>query len=328
MRVYKVGVLGATGAVGQEMIRVLEERHFPVGTLFPLASARSAGKTIEFAGESVPVCEATEASFTGLDFVFGATSATVSRAFAPAIRASGALYIDNASAFRLNDDVPLVVPELNATDALCHHGIIANPNCVTILALTAIGGLSHLSPIRSLRVTTFQAVSGAGAGGMAALEAETRGETDALSPFPYPIAGNLIPQIGAFDEDGWTAEEKKLLYEGRKILHAPSLRVSCTCVRVPILRCHSMAITVETETPIPLSLARQAIASSKGCALVDDPARRRYPMPLDASGRDLVLVGRVRRDLAEETAITLFCCGDQLRKGAALNAVQIAEIFA
>ena len=331
MKTYKIAVLGATGAVGREMIKVLEERAFPVGELLPLASARSAGQTIPFRGESVTVREVTPDAFAGCDIVLGAAPNKLAKEYAPHITAAGAVFVDNSSAFRMNPDVPLVVPEINPEDALHHHGIIANPNCSTIISLVAVNAINKLSPIRAMTVSTYQAVSGAGAGGPAELAAEVdalaAGNPVTPSVFPYQIAYNLIPQIGDFLENGYTTEEMKMQNEGRKIMHLPELVVGCTCVRVPVVRSHSISISLVTETPISVEAARAAIATEKGCRLVDEPSEKRYPMPLDTSDQDLVFVGRIRGDIAHAGGLSLWCCGDQVRKGAATNTVQIAELL-
>ena len=331
MKNYRVAVLGATGAVGREMIRQLEERSFPVETLLPLASARSAGQSIAFRGDAVTVREATPDAFAGVHIVLGAAPNALAKEMAPHIKAAGAVFIDNSSAFRMQPEVPLVVPEINPGDALGHQGIIANPNCSTIVALVAVNAIHRLSPIQSMVVSTYQAVSGAGAGGPVELEEEiaalSEGRVVQPKVFPYPIAYNLIPQIGDFTENGYTAEEMKMQNEGRKILHAPSLCVSCTCVRVPILRSHSISISLVTEEALSIEAVREAIAAAPGCRLADEPAAKVYPMPKDTSDQDLVFVGRIRRDLTNERGISLFCCGDQIRKGAATNAVQIAELL-
>ncbi len=331
MKKYNVAILGATGAVGREMLRVLEERRFPIGTLRLLASARSAGKQLPFAGNALTVEEATPASFAGMDIVLGAAQADLAREMAPSITAAGAVFVDNSSAFRMRGNVPLVVPEINPEDAAQHRGIISNPNCSTIITLTAIAALHRLSPIRAIVASTYQAVSGAGAAGLAELEAQVRGYAEGKAPaaaaFPYPIAFNVIPQIGSDSGNGYTTEEMKMQNEGRKILHQPDLRVTCTCVRVPVLRSHSISATLVTERKIPVAEARAAIASAPGCRLVDDLAAKRYPMPLETSDQDLVFVGRIRDDLTNENGLSLWCCGDQIRKGAATNAVQIAELL-
>ena len=331
MKKYNVAVLGATGAVGREMLKVLEERRFPISTLRPLASARSAGKALPFCGERVTVEEAGPRAFEGMDIVLGAAQADLAREMAPAVVRAGAVFVDNSSAFRMRDDVPLVVPEINPEDARAHAGIVANPNCSTIIALTAVAALHRLSPIRTIVASTYQAVSGAGAAGLAELEEQTRGYAEGKPPvartFPYPIAFNVIPQIGSDAGNGYTTEEMKMQNEGRKILHQPDLRVTCTCVRVPVLRSHSISVTLVSERKISVAEARAAVASAPGCRLVDDLAAKRYPMPLETSDQDLVFVGRIRDDLTNENGLSLWCCGDQVRKGAATNAVQIAELL-
>ena len=331
MKKPNVTILGATGAVGREMLKVLEERNFPVGELRCLASARSVGKQLPFAGRSVTVEEATDAAFAGADIVLGAAENDIARRFAPAIKAAGAVFIDNSSAFRLEPEVPLVVPEINPEDALHHHGIIANPNCSTIITVVAVAALRRLSPILTMNAATYQAVSGAGAGGPIELEQEVdalyRGEPVQPHVFPYQIAYNLIPKIGSPTENGYTSEEMKLQNEGRKILHLPEMKVSCTCVRVPVVRSHSIAVTARFARPISVQEAREAIASAAGCRLVDDLPNNIYPMPLDTSDQDLVYVGRIRPDLTDPNGLCLWCCGDQIRKGAATNAVQIAELL-
>ena len=327
MKTYNVAILGATGAVGREMYKVLMERRFPIGKLKLLASARSAGKVMD--GHTVE--EATEDSFRGMDIVLGAASNDLAKRMAPHIRAAGAVFVDNSSAFRLMDDVPLVVPEINPEDAKKHNGIIANPNCSTIISMVAVNALKELSPIEAITASTYQAVSGAGAGGLAELEAQARayaaGEAMHVETFPYQILFNLIPQIGSPCENGYTTEEMKMQNEGRKILHLPEMKVTCTCVRVPVLRSHSISLSVRTKEKITVEAAREAIAKAKGCKLVDDLASKQYPMPLDTSDQDLVYVGRIRDDLTDERALALWCAGDQIRKGAATNAVQIAELL-
>ena len=331
MKQYKVAVLGATGAVGREMIKILEERNFPVGELLPLASARSAGSTLTFRGEEITVVEVTPDVFKGVDIVLGAAPNKLAQQYAPHIVAAGAVFVDNSSAFRMDENVPLVVPEINPEDALKHNGIISNPNCSTIISLVAVHAINKISPIKTMIASTYQAVSGAGAGGFTELEEEVKAISEGRpcepSVFPYQIAFNLIPQIGGFDEQGYTSEEMKMQNEGRKILHLPELRVGCTCVRVPVYRSHSISITLNTETPVSVAEAQAAIASAKGCRLVDNPEAKEYPMPLDTSDQDLVYVGRIRKDIASENGIALWCCGDQVRKGAATNAIQIAELL-
>ena len=331
MKTYTVAILGATGAVGQEMIKILQERNFPVKELIPLASSRSVGKTVLFQGKEAAIRLACDEAFEGVDIVLGAAENDIAQQFAPAIVKAGAVFVDNSSAFRLCPDVPLVVPEVNGADVKNHKGIISNPNCSTIITLTAIHALNDLSPIQSMVASTYQAVSGAGAGGpvelMAEVEALRAGEAYAPKVFSHQIAYNLIPQIGGEQEDGYTSEEMKLQYEGRKILHLPEMNVSCTCVRVPVVRSHSISVRLKFARKISVQEAREAIASAAGCRLVDDLAAKQYPMPLDTSDQDLVYVGRIRPDLTEETGLCLWCCGDQVRKGAATNAVQIAELL-
>ena len=329
MKQYRVAILGASGAVGQEMMKILAERKFPVGELHLLASARSAGKVVSWQGQNIALEEATDAAFAGMDIVLGAAENDIAERFAPAIVRSGAVFVDNSSAFRLDPNVPLVVPEINAGDVKLHHGIISNPNCSTIITLTAINALRKLSPIRDMVVSTYQAVSGAGAGGPIELQNEVdalrAGKSYAPKVFAHQIAYNVIPQIGGEQCDGYTSEEMKLQNEGRKILHLPEMKVSCTCVRVPVMRAHSESIWVETERPISPEEARDAFASAPGVVLQDAPGDKVYPMPLFAAGRNPVYVGRIRRDLTSPNGLTFWCVGDQIRKGAALNAVQIAE---
>ncbi len=328
-----VAILGATGVVGRQMMDVLEERDFPVERLVPLASARSAGKKLPFRGGEVEVVEATPEAFEGVDIVLGAAGDAQARELMPEAVARGAVCVDNSHAFRLDADVPLVIPEINASDIATHKGIISNPNCATIIGLVALWPLHQVAGMQRVVVSTYQAASGAGKPGLDELvrelgcvvAGEDVGET---SPFAYQLANNLIPQIGGFDADAYTSEEVKFGNEGRKICHLPDLRVSCTCVRVPVMRSHSESITVEFDRPISPDEARAALASAPGVKLVDDPAALAYPMPLDAADQDLILVGRVRRDLSAPEgvhALSLWCCGDQVRKGAATNAVQIAE---
>ena len=331
MKLYTVGVLGATGAVGQEMMNLLEERNFPVGKLIPLASARSAGKTLKFRGEDVVIREACDSAFEGIDIVLGAAENDIAEKFAPAIVKAGAVFVDNSSAFRLNPDVPLVVPEVNPEDAKLHKGIISNPNCSTIITVTAVNALNKLSPIKSMVASTYQAVSGAGVNGMAELrnqlEALMKGEPVEVKTFAYQIAYNLIPQIGGEQVDGYTSEEMKLHFEGRKIMHLPEMNVSCTCVRVPVVRSHSISVQLKFDRPVSVEEAREILKDAPGVKLVDDLNNKQYPMPLETTGQDLVFVGRIRPDLTDENGLCLWCCGDQIRKGAALNCIQIAELL-
>ncbi len=331
MKTYTVAVLGATGAVGREMLKILEERSFPVGKLVPLASARSAGKTVPFRGEEVTIQEAKDEAFEGVDIVLGAAENDIAKKFAPAIVKAGAVFVDNSSAFRLDPNVPLIVPEINPEDVKNHHGIISNPNCSTIITVTAVNALNALSPIRTMTASTYQAVSGAGAGGpielMNEVEALSKGETYEPKVFSHQIAFNLIPQIGSEQFEGYTSEEMKMQNEGRKIMHLPDLKVSCTCVRVPVVRSHSISVSLHFDRPISVQEAQETIAKAPGCRLVDDLAKKEYPMPLDTSDQDIVFVGRIRPDLTDPNGLCLWCCGDQVRKGAATNAVQIAELL-
>ena len=331
MKTYTVAVLGATGAVGRDMLKILEERNFPVGKLVPLASARSAGKTVPFRGEEVTIQEARDEAFEGVDIVLGAAENDIAKKFAPAIVKAGAVFVDNSSAFRLDPNVPLIVPEINQEDVKNHHGIISNPNCSTIITVTAVNALNALSPIRTMTASTYQAVSGAGAGGpielMNEVEALSKGETYEPKVFSHQIAFNLIPQIGSEQFEGYTSEEMKMQNEGRKIMHLPDLKVSCTCVRVPVVRSHSISVSLHFDRPISVREARETISKAPGCRLVDDLAKKEYPMPLDTSNQDIVFVGRIRPDLTDPNGLCLWCCGDQVRKGAATNAVQIAELL-
>ena len=330
MKQFRVGILGATGAVGREMMKILEERKFPVAELRPIASERSAGTRLPFNGGEVEVVAASDSAFEGLDLVLGAAENDIARQFAPAIVKAGAVFVDNSSAFRLNKDVPLVIPEINPEDVKWHKGIISNPNCTTIVSLVAINALNQISPIESIVASSYQAVSGAGAGGpielMAEVDALAKGESYQPKVFQYQIAYNVIPQIGGEAFEGYTSEEMKMQNEGRKILHLPDLKVSCTCVRVPVVRSHSVSIVVRTKEKISVEQARAAIAQAAGCRLVDDLGSKRYPMPLDTSDQDLVFVGRIRDDLTSDNGLNVWCCGDQVRKGAATNTVQIAEL--
>ena len=331
MKLYTVAVLGATGAVGQEMINILQERKFPVGQLIPLASARSAGKTMKFNGEDVVIREACDTAFEGVDIVLGAAENDIAEKFAPAIVKAGAVFVDNSSAFRLDPNVPLIVPEVNPGDVKNHKGIISNPNCSTIITVTAVNALNKLSPIKSMVASTYQAVSGAGVAGMAELqnqvEALRSGKEVEVKTFAYQIAYNLIPQIGGEQCDGYTSEEMKLHFEGRKIMHLPELNVSCTCVRVPVMRSHSISVKLHFDRPVSVEEAREILKDAPGVKLVDDLQNKQYPMPLDTSGQDIVFVGRIRPDLTDENGLCLWCCGDQVRKGAATNCIQIAELL-
>ena len=331
MKKYNLAILGATGAVGQEMLKVLAERDFPINELKLLASKRSAGTTMEFKGKNYEIQEAAESSFENVHVVLCAAENDISLRLSPAAVKAGAVVIDNSSAFRLNDDVPLVVPEVNGEDVKNHKGIIANPNCSTIIALVAINELNKYSKIKRMIVSTYQAVSGAGINGIKELDQQIKaiseGRPVEINTFQHQIAYNLIPQIGSFNEMGYSQEEMKLQNEGRKILHNPGLKVNCTCVRVPVYRSHSESITIETEKEITPEKARELLSKADGVKLIDDLENNKYPMPLDSSDQDLVYVGRIRKDISCENSLVLWCCGDQIRKGAATNAVQIAEVL-
>ena len=323
-------IVGASGAVGQEFLRVLEERNFPVDEMRLFGSARSAGRTYTFRGKQLTVKELQHNDdFKGVDIAFTSAGAGVSREFAETITKYGAIMIDNSSAFRMDEDVPLVVPEANPEDALTRpRGIIANPNCTTIQMVVALMAIEKISHIRRVHVSTYQAASGAGAQAMAELEQQYRqvlaGEEVKVEKFPYQLAYNLIPQIDVFTDNGYTKEEMKMYNETRKIMHS-DVRVSATCVRVPALRSHSESIWVETEKPVSVEQAREAFAAAPGLVLMDNPAEKEYPMPLYLAGKDPVYVGRIRKDLCNDCGLAFWIVGDQIRKGAALNAVQIAE---
>ena len=331
MKKVKVAILGATGAVGREMMKILAERNFPVEELHLLASERSVGQKVEWQGQELTVELACDEAFEGMDIVLGAAENDIAERFAPAIAKSGAVFVDNSSAFRLDPNVPLVVPEINPEDAKNHKGIIANPNCTTIISLVAINALNQDSPIETIVASSYQATSGAGAAGpvelMEQVDALREGRKPEVKVFQHQIAFNVIPQIGGDAFEGYTSEEMKLQNEGRKIMHLPELKVSCTCVRVPVVRSHSVSIVVRTREKISVERARELIANAPGCRLVDELAAKRYPMPLDTSDQDIVFVGRIREDLTCERGLNIWCCGDQVRKGAATNAVQIAELL-
>lgn len=326
-----VAILGATGAVGREMMKILAERSFPVEELRLLASPRSAGQKLLWQGRELTVQPAEDSAFEGMDIVLGAAENDIAKRFAPAIVKTGAVFVDNSSAFRMDPNVPLVIPEINPEDVRRHKGIIANPNCTTIVSLVAINALNQDSPIQSIIASSYQAVSGAGAGGPRELmeEVDLLREGKPVHPqvFQYQIAYNVIPQIGGEAYEGYTSEEMKMQNEGRKIMHLPDLQVSCTCVRVPVVRSHSVSLVVRTREKISVQRARELIAAAPGCRLVDDLSSRRYPMPLDTSDQDTVFVGRIREDLTCDNGLNIWCCGDQVRKGAATNAVQIAQLL-
>lgn len=331
MKKYKIAVLGATGAVGREMLKVIEEYDLPVAELKLLASARSAGKKLTCLGKEWTVEEATKDSFKGMDYVLGAVEKAQSKEFAPYIVESGAVYIDNSSAFRMDPDAPLVVPEINGEDAFKNKGIIANPNCSTIITMMAVAGIAKLSPIKNMIACTYQAVSGAGMGGITELDAQQKalyeGKPVECKTFPVQIAMNVIPHISSDLENGYTDEEMKMQREGRKILHLPDMNVTCTCVRVPVMRSHSISVTLRTEKKISVKEAQDAIRNYPGCKLIEADADPNFPTPLDTSDQDLVYVGRIREDLTDPNGLTIWCCGDQIRKGAASNAVQILKLL-
>ncbi|MEW6516561.1 MAG: aspartate-semialdehyde dehydrogenase [candidate division FCPU426 bacterium] len=328
---YRVGVMGATGAVGTLMLQVLEERKFPVAEVRPLASARSLGKTVPFMREQLPVQELTEQSFRGLDLVLASAGASVSRQFAKHAVEAGAVVVDNTSAFRMESEVPLVVPEVNPEDIFKHRGIIANPNCSTIIMLVAVNPLHRAAKVKRIVASTYQAVSGTGAKAIAELDQQVRqwarGEAVTRQVYPYQIAFNVLPQIDVFMENGYTKEEMKMVNETRKMLHDDSIQVSATTVRVPVFTSHSETIQIETEKKLSAQEARRILGQAPGVRVVDDPAHQRYPMPLETSGQDEVWVGRIREDISHPSGLALWVVGDQLRKGAATNAVQIAEIL-
>ena len=325
-----IAIVGASGAVGQELLKVLDQRHFPISELRLFGSERSAGTKYEFQGSAyeVQLLQHNDA-FKGVDIAFVSAGAGVSRTYAEDITRFGAIMIDNSSAFRMDEDVPLVVPEVNAKDALVRpRNIIANPNCTTIQMVVALQAIERISHIKRVHVSTYQAASGAGAQAMKELENQYRqvlnGEEVTVDKFAYQLAFNLIPHIDVFTDNGYTKEEMKMYNETRKIMHS-DVQVSATCVRVPSLRAHSESIWVETERPVSVEEAKQAFAASEGCVLMDEPDKKIYPMPLFLSGKDEVFIGRVRSDLSNENGLSFWCVSDQIRKGAALNAVQIAE---
>jgi aspartate-semialdehyde dehydrogenase len=326
-----VAVAGATGAVGVEMLKVLAQRSFPAASVRALASARSAGRRVPFGDGELVVDEMADSSFEGVDIALFSAGADVSRRFRDAVTRAGAVMIDNSSAFRMDDDVPLVVPEVNPADAALHEGVIANPNCSTIQMVVALRPLAELAPIRRVVVSTYQAASGAGQAAMDELYEQTADFLDAREIVPHQfahrIAFNCIPHIDAFLEDGSTKEEWKMTVETRKIMHLPDLPVSATCVRVPVLRCHSESVNVEFSAPVSVAAARAAFAAAPGITVLDDPAHGVYPMPALLEGTDDTYVGRLRLDAGVEHGLAMWVVADQLRKGAALNAVQIAELL-
>lgn len=327
----KVAIVGVSGAVGQEFLRVLDEQNFPIDELVLFGSERSAGKTYTYRGKdyTVQLLQHND-DFKGVDFAFVSAGAGVSRDFAETITKHGAIMIDNSSAFRMDENVPLVVPEVNGEDAFnTPKGIIANPNCTTAIMVVALKPLKDISPIKRVHVATYQAASGAGAVAMQELENQyaeiLAGKTPTVEKFAHQLAFNLIPHIDVFLDNDYTKEEMKMYHETKKIMHAPDLDVSATCIRVPVMRAHSEAVWVETEEPISVEAARKAFEAAEGLVVVDEPAAKKYPMPLDAAGKDPVYAGRLRKDIANPNGLTFWLVGDQIKKGAALNAVQIAQ---
>ena len=332
MNAQNIAIVGATGAVGVEILRVLERRNFPVASLKLLASARSAGKALTFKGKPHPVEEVKATSFKGVDIAFFSAGATRSREFVPAAKAAGCVVIDNSSAFRMDPNTPLVVPEVNPGDLRHHNGVIANPNCTAAILAVAVWPIHQAAGIKKITVSTYQSASGAGAAAMQELEDQTRqhaeGKDVTKSVFPHQIAFNLFSHNTKVAENGYNEEENKVIEEMRKMFHAPELPILPTCIRVPVLRAHSESISLELERPLTPEQAREIIAKAPGVKLVDDPAANHFPMPLEASGDLDVHVGRIRRDLTNPNGLALFVAGDQLLKGAAWNAVQIAEELA
>ena len=331
MKGYNIAVVGATGAVGAELLRVLQRRTFPVASLRAFGSSRSAGKSIQFHNESIVVEQLTKSSFGGVDIAFFSAGGEISRQFVPFARETGAVAIDNSSVFRMDLDVPLVIPEINGQDVHQHHGLIANPNCTTAVALMAIYPLHNVFGVRRIFAASYQAVSGSGSRAIAELkeQVEAAAQQRLLTPqvYPHPIAFNVLPHVDAFLETGYTKEEMKMQNEGRKIMHLPEFRASLTCVRVPVYRAHSVAVSAEFERKVSVEQAREVLAKAPGLELVDEPRNNRYPTPLDVAGKDNCQVGRVRLDCVFENGLSFWVSGDQLLKGAALNAVQIAEIL-
>lgn len=327
----RIAIVGASGAVGQEFLRVLDEQNFPIDELLLFGSIRSAGRTYNFRGKDIVVKELKHNDdFKGVDIAFTSAGAGTSREYASTITKYGAIMIDNSSAFRMDEDVPLVVPEVNGDDAFnTPRNIIANPNCTTIQMVVALKPLNDISPIKRVHVATYQAASGAGAAAMDELMEQhaqlVRGEEPTIEKFAYQLAYNVIPQVDVFTDNGYTKEEMKMYNETKKIMHAPSLDVSATCVRVPVMRAHSESIWIETEQPISIEQAREALSNAEGVVVLDDPAQKKYPMPLDIANQDPVYVGRLRKDLTCANGLSFWVVGDQIKKGAALNAVQIAQ---
>ena len=354
MKDYHIAVVGATGAVGQEILRVLERRNFPVASLHAISSARSAGKSVRFRDESVSVLQLNEHSFEKIDVAFFSAGGEISRKYVPLACQAEAIVIDNSSAFRMDEHVPLVIPEINAEDARRHRGLIANPNCTTAITLMALFPLHRVFGVRRIFAASYQAVSGSGARAIDELTQQTKGlaadqeacsrrpvgdvsaasanqwdasHSEAATVFPHPIAFNLLPHVDSFLETGYTKEEMKMQNEARKIMHLPQFCASATCVRVPVYRAHSVAVSAEFERTVSLERAREVLAKAPGLELVDEPQNNRYPMPLSVTGKDNCQVGRLRLDCAFENGLSFWVSGDQLLKGAALNAVQIAELL-
>jgi aspartate-semialdehyde dehydrogenase len=330
-RPLRVAILGATGAVGQELLELLAERNFPVAELIPLASPRSAGRPLAWRGEELTIREVAAEAFAGVDVVLASAGGSISRAWAPVAAAAGAVVIDNSSAFRLDPEVPLVVPEVNPQAAFSHRGIIANPNCTTILLTLALAPLAARRPMRRVVVSTYQSASGAGARAMEELRELSRTVLEGGEPvstvLPHSLAFNLFLHNSPLQPNGYCEEELKMLNETRKIMGLPDLRLTATCVRVPVLRAHSEAVNIEFAEPFPVEEARALLAAAPGVELIEDHGANRFPMPTDVTGRDPVAVGRIRQDLSDPNALELWLCGDQIRKGAALNAIQIAELL-
>ncbi len=330
-RGYHVAIVGATGAVGRELLSILEERKFPVARLSLLASKRSAGRVLTYAGEDYPVQELAEGVFAGVDFALFSVSSSISKAFGPVAARAGAVVIDDSSAFRMDPNVPLVVSEVNPHTLKCHQGIIAHPNCSTIPLVMVLKPLHEHAHVKRVVVATYQSVSGAGARAMDELEQQTRalivGEPPSINAFPHQIAFNCLPHIDAFGELGYTGEEWKMIRETHKILGDDSIRMSTTTVRVPVFRCHSEAVNIETAHKVSVQEVRQLLSTAPGVAVVDDPEQSQYPMPIAVAGRDEVFVGRIRQDLSHDRAINLWLVSDNLRKGAALNMIQIMELL-
>ena len=328
---YHIAIVGATGAVGAELLRVLARRNFPVAGLRAISSARSTGKSLCFHDELIPVQQLVEHSFDKIDIAFFSAGGEVSREFVPVARQSGAIVVDNSSIFRMDPNVPLVIPEINAADAYNSSGVIANPNCTTAIALMAIYPLHRAFGVRRVFAASYQAVSGSGARAIGELREQVKNALHdrplTAEVYPHPIAFNLLPHVDAFLESGYTKEEMKMQNEGRKIMHLPEFRASVTCVRVPVYRAHSVAISAEFERPVSVERAREVLAKAPGLELVDEPENNSYPMPITVAEKDNCQVGRVRVDCALNNGLSFWVSGDQLLKGAALNAVQIAELL-